>query len=247
MKKILICILCFVAARGFGQFRLGIEGGATVANFWQTDGFGGLGTGLSSWPVGGYHAGLVGELDLGSSGLVFQPAVLYYTNGSHLYNSVGFIDNTNVTITATNTNLKIASLRVPLNFAYKFAINNRVKVLGGLGPYFAKTLSSTEKGTYTGNIANADGTFTFVSGSIDNKAQLSSGYSYASTGVTKVNPYDIGGDVFIGAEYKKFQLTINYSRGFTRMYRTTYANTGNFAWNFTLAYLIFGHDRKPDL
>ena len=247
MKKIMICILCFAATRGFGQIRVGVEGGGTVANFWQTDGYHGLPTGLSSWPIGGYHAGLVAEFDLGSSGVVFQPAVLYYTNGSHLYNSVGFVDNTNVVINASDTKLKINTLRVPFNFVYKFAINNKLKILGGLGPYFAKTLSGTEKGFYTGDIQNADGTYTSVTGSVDNKVQVSDGYSYATTGTSKVNSYDIGGDLLIGGEYKKFQLTINYSRGFTRMYRTTYGNAGNFAWNFTLAYLIFGHDRKPDL
>ena len=247
MKKIMICILCFGVTQGFAQIRLGIEGGSTTANFWQTDGFKGLGTGLSSWPITGFHAGLVGELDLGGSGVVFQPAVLYYENGSHLGNAAGFIDNGNVTIDYTNTTLKIYSIRVPLNFIYKFPITSKFKVLGGMGPYFAKTLSANEKGYYMGNIEDANGNYVFAGGPINNKAQISSGVSYATGGVSRVNSYDIGGDVLIGAEYKKFQFTINYNRGFTRMYRTAYANCGNFAWNFTLAYLLFGHDRKPSL
>jgi len=245
MKKIMICILCFGVTRGFAQVRLGIEGGSTTANYWQTDGYSGLGTGLSSWPMTGWHAGLVGELDLGSSGFVFQPAVLYYVNGSHLANSVGFIDNANVTIDYSNTTVKVNSLRIPLNFIYKFAVTDKIKVFGGLGPYFAKTLSGTEKGYYVGNIQEANGDYTPAGGAINNKVQISNGISYAPGGISRVNSYDIGGDLLIGAEYKKFQFTINYDRGFTRMYRTTYANCGNFAWNFTLAYLIFGHDRKP--
>jgi hypothetical protein len=245
MKKIMFCILCFGVTSGFAQIRLGIEGGSTTANFWQTSGYNGLGTGLSSWPTTGWHAGLVGELDLGSSGVVLQPAVLYYVNGSHLANSVGFTDNTNIAINYSNTTVKVASLRIPINFVYKFAVTNKIKVLGGLGPYFAKTLSGTEKGWYGGNIQDANGNFTPAGGGINNKVQISDGISYAPGGVSRVNSYDIGGDLLFGAEYKKFQCTINYSRGFTRMYRTTYANCGNFAWSFTVAYLLFGHDRKP--
>lgn len=245
MKKIIICILCFGVTRGFAQFRLGIEGGLTTANFWQTDGYTGLGTGLSSWPMTGFHAGIVGELDLGSSGVSLQPAILYLQNGSHLANSVGFQDIGNVAVNYSNTTVRINSLRIPVNFVYKFAVTDQLKVLGGIGPYFAKTLSGTEKGYYGGNIQQSNGDYTPTASGIDNKIQISNGLSYAPGGVSRVNTYDIGGDLLFGVEYKKFQVTANYSRGFTRMYRMTYANAGNFAWNLTVAYWLFGHDRKP--
>jgi hypothetical protein len=247
MKKIMICILCLTATRSFAQFHLGIEGGSTTPNFWQTDGFQGLGTGLSSWPITGWHAGLLAEFDLGASGLVFEPAVLYYQNGSHLATSSGFTNIGNIDVNYSNTTLRINSLRIPLNMIYKFALTNKLKVFGGFGPYFAKTLSGTEKGYFGGTIQQPDGSYVVAGGAINNTVQLSSDYSYAPAGVSRVNSYDIGGDILIGGEYKKFQFRIDYSRGFTRMYRTRYANAGNFDWNFTLAYMIFGHDRKPAL
>lgn len=247
MKKFLICILCLMATRSFAQVRLGIEGGSTTPNYWQTDGYGGLGTGLSSWPITGFYAGLVGEIDLGYSGMVLQPALLYYEDGSHLGNSIGFIDNGPATIDYSNTHVKVYSLRLPVNFVYKFNVTDKIKVMGGLGPYIAKTLSGTEKGFWEGSTEDANGNFAFAGGGINNKIQVGNGYSYAVGGTSKIAPIDIGGDLLLGAEYKKIQFTINYSRGFSRMYRTTYANCGNFAWNFGFAYLIFGHDRKPKL
>jgi hypothetical protein len=247
MKKILICILCFVATQGYCQFRVGVEGGLTTSNFWQTDGYGGLSTGLSSWPISAFYAGVMGELDLGYSGVVFQPAILYYENGSHLGNSVGFPTTGPANIDYTNTHLEIYSLRIPLNFIYKFALTDKIKVMAGAGPYFAKTLSGTEKGFWEGSTQDNNGDFIFAGGGINNKVVLSDNYSQAVNGTTNVNSYDIGGDFLIGVEYKKFQLTGSYSRGFTRMYRTQYANCGNFSWNLGIGYLLFGHDRKPKM
>jgi hypothetical protein len=247
MKKIMICILCLAVTRGFGQVRLGIQGGATTANFWQTDGYSGLGTGLSSWPITGFTGGLIGEIDLNSSGLMIQPSLSYYVYGSHLANSAGFIDGPNFHLGYTNTMLYVYSIRLPINLVYKFSITDKWKVFGGLGPYIAKALSGTEKGYYKGDSLLPNGQYIGVEGQINNKAQISKGLSYSPGGVTRINPYDIGGDILLGVEYKKFQFAMNYSRGFTRIYRTNYVNAGNFAWNFSLAYMIFGHNKKPAL
>jgi len=246
MKKILICILCLTVTRSFGQFRLGVTGGATTANLWQTDGYTGVPTGLSSWPITGFTGGLIAEIDLNSSGLMIQPSLSYYVYGSHLANSTGFPSG-NVIIDYSNTMLYIYSLRLPVNLVYKFSITDKWKVFAGIGPYVAKALSGTEKGYYKGYYTASDGSYVGVGVQINNKAKLSTDLSNAPAGITNINPYDVGGNVLLGLEYKKFQFAINYSRGFTKVYRSSYANTGNFAWNFSLAYMIFGHNKKPAL
>ena len=71
--------------------------------------------------------------------------------------------------------------------------------------------------------------------------------SFNNGGITKIAPYDIGMDIQVGAQYKKFQFNINYARGYTKLYQTNYVKSGNSIWSFTLAYLIFGHDIKPKL
>lgn len=246
MKKIMICILCLTVTRSFGQFRLGVTGGATTANLWQTDGYTGVPTGLSSWPITGFNGGLIAEIDLNSSGLMIQPSLSYYVYGSHLANSQGFPSG-NITIDYSNTMLYVYSLRLPVNLVYKFSITDKWKVFAGIGPYIAKALSGTEKGYYKGYYTTPDGQYIGVGGHIDNKAKISTDLSNSTAGITNINPYDIGGNLLLGVEYKKFQFSINYSRGFTKVYRSSYANTGNFAWNFSLAYMIFGHNKKPAL
>jgi hypothetical protein len=223
-------------------------GGATTANLWQTDGYSGLGTGLSSWPITGYHGGVEAEIDLNSLGLMIETSLSYYQYGSHLANSLGFLPGpNNSTIDYSETNLKINTLRLPINLMYKYSITDKWKVFAGFGPYIAKTLSGTEKGYYKGFIQNPDGSYNVIYGGIDNKAQISSGFSYAPGGTTKLASFDIGANVLFGVQYKKFKFAFNYNRGFTQVYRNKYANTGNFAWSYTVSYMIFGHDKKAPL
>jgi hypothetical protein len=246
MKKIMICILCMAVTRCFGQIRIGVTGGATTANLWQTDGYTGLGTGLSSWPITGFNGGIIAEIDLNSSGLMIQPSLTYFSSGSHLANSKGFIDGNNFSIDFTNTMLYVYSLKLPVNLVYKFSITNKWKVFAGIGPYISKTLSGSEKGYYKGDTL-LNGQYVLLGGRIDNKAKIGKGKSYAPGGVTNIAPYDIGGNMLLGVEYKKFQFAINYSRGFSNVYTSTYAKAGNFAWNFSLSYMLFGHNKKPAL
>jgi hypothetical protein len=246
MKKLIICALCFVSYHGFAQFRLGVQGSFSSLNFWQTDGYSGLPTQLQTNAINGFQAGLVAEYDLGYTGLVLQPALMYAENGSHLVNVQGFVDPPNEVIGVSNTTLKIYSIRLPINLLYRIEANKNLRFFVGFGPYIAKNVAGTEKGYYQGydNPAGADLPFTKP---IDNKAKISSDPSSATQGVTNIASFDFGVDGLIGASYKKWELSASWNRGFSRLYHTTYANTGNVFWNFTLAYMIFGHNRKPQL
>jgi hypothetical protein len=245
MKKLIVCILCLVSMHGFAQFRLGVQGSFSSLNMWQSDAFGGLPTGLHTEAMNGFQGGLVGEYDLGYSGLVLQPAIMYAENGSHLVNTMGFTSAPNETIGLTDTHLKYYSIRVPVNLLYKYELNSRVRVFVGAGVYVAKNISGSEKGKiyYVEN----DNNTVELSRPLDNTAKMSTGISNATQGTTNIAPVDFGLDLLFGASYKKFDFSISYNRGLSRMYHTTYANAGNTFWNFTVAYRIFGHYRKPKL
>jgi hypothetical protein len=121
-----------------------------------------------------------------------------------------------------------------------------LKVFAGAGPYIAKALSGTETGTYYGT-TNTGANYTAVNGPINNTVKINGNFSQASLGVSNVASIDIGLDVLAGIQYKKLQISASWNRGFSTVYRTPYVNLGNQFWNFTLGYLIFGHERKPKL
>ncbi|MBS1661630.1 MAG: outer membrane beta-barrel protein [Bacteroidetes bacterium] len=248
MKKLLICILCFSATQSFAQLRLGVTGSFSAANFWQSEGYRGLQSGVNTWAINDYQAGIMAEYDLGHTNLILQPAVLYAESGSHLGNRIGLGSVGNVHIGFSNTTIKVQAIRVPVNLLYKWDINNgKVRILAGLGPYIAKNISGTEKGYFQGDTLNNSGGYTTIKYDVNNKVEFKSGKSSVVSGITRIAPYDIGMDIQIGAQYKKFQFAFNYTRGFTRLYSTNYVNAGTAITNFTLSYIIFGHDIKPKL
>lgn len=246
MRKLLICILCFTVTQGYAQLRLGVEGSYSSVGLWQSQGYSGLPSGMNTSLRNGFQAGIVAEYDLGHTNLILQPAVLYALNGANLGNSQGFPSNGTLSIGSSYSTIKLYSVRIPVNLLYKWEITDKIKVLVGLGPYFAQHISGTEKGYYTAD-SLSNGNYVNVTYSIDNKVKFESGKSSSVQGVTRIQPYDIGMDAEIGVQYKRFQFMINYSRGFSTLYQTNYVNMGNTFWNFTLAYMIFGHDIKPKL
>lgn len=249
MKKLLIwliCILCFAVTQTYAQVRVGVQGSFSSLNFWQGQGYGGSPSGVNTWAINGFQAGIVAEYDLGHSNLILQPALLYTENGAHLGNRLGFPSGGDVNIDFSNTTIKLYAIRLPINLLYKWQVNDRLRILAGLGPYIAKHVSGTEKGFYLADTIS-NGTYTTLKYPINNKVKFESGSSSSLEGVTKILPFDVGIDFTVGAQYKRFQGMINYSRGFSRLYHTRYVNAGNTFWNFTVAYMIFGHDIKPKL
>ena len=244
MKKLIVCILCLASTHLFAQFRLGVEGSFSSLNMWQSDQISGLPTGAQVRQMNGFQAGLFAEYELGYSGIVLQPALLYVENGTNFGNTQGFIDNANYSIGYSSTYLRIYSIRLPINLLYRFAITNKWGVFGGFGPYIAKTLGGTEKGyyqvVYTAN--NQPGAFP-----INNTLHNSTNPSYAPGGVSNVASFDFGADVLLGFSYKRFDFSASFNRGFTELYRTPYTDLGNQFWNFTVGYTLAGHHRKPKL
>lgn len=246
MKKLLICILCFVSVQGFAQIRAGIQGSFSSINVWQTDGYTGVPSDENTWQLNGFQAGIFAEYDLGYSGLMLQPALMYAENGAHLGQSKPFVPIGDYTIGFSDTKLQYYSLRLPLNLVYGYRIDPKFKVFAGIGPYIAMTLSGTEKGNSTG-YTTSGGNFQFQTMPINNKVKISTDASAATLGYSNVAPIDIGMDILLGFQYKKLQVSASWNRGFSKMYHTSYVNLGNEFWNFTLGYVLFGHERKPKL
>jgi hypothetical protein len=244
MKKLIVCILCLASTHLFAQFRLGVQGSFSTVNCWQTDQIGGLPTGAQTRQLNSYQAGLFAEYDLGYSGLVLQPALMYAENGTNFGNTIGFIDNANYSIGYSSTYLRVYSLRLPINLVYKFAISDKWKVFAGVGPYIAKNLGGTEKGYYQVVYSANDQPGAFP---INNTLKFSSNPSYAPGGTSNVTAFDFGADFLIGFSYKRIDISASFNRGFTQIYHTTYTDLGNQFWNFTVGYTLFGHARKPKL
>jgi hypothetical protein len=244
MKKLIVCILCLASTHLFAQFRLGIQGSFSTVNCWQTDQIGGLPTGAQTRQLNSYQAGLFAEYDLGYSGLMIQPALMYAENGTNFGNTIGFIDNANYSIGYSSTYLRVYSLRLPINLVYKFAISNKWKVFAGIGPYIAKNIGGTEKGYYQVVYSANDQPGAFP---INNTLKISGSRSYAPGGSSNVTAFDFGADFLVGFSYKRFDISASFNRGFTQIYHTTYTDLGNQFWNFTVGYTLFGHARKPKL
>ncbi len=244
MKKLIVCVLCLSSTHLFAQLRLGVQGSFSSLNMWQTDQIGGLPTGAQTRQLNGFQAGLFAEWDLGYSGLVLQPALMYAENGTNFGNTQGFQDNGNYAIGYSSTYLRINSVRLPINLVYKYAISNKWKVFIGVGPYLAKNIGGTEKGYYQIIYLSTDEPSAYA---INNKLHTSSNPSYAPGGMSNVTAFDFGADVLLGFSYKRFDFSASYNRGFTELYHTTYTDLGNDFWNFTVGYTLFGHYRKPKL
>jgi len=194
--------------------------------------------------MNGFQAGVYAEYDLGYSGLMIQPALMYAENGTNLKNTTGFIDNLEYNIGESDTYLRIYSLRLPINLVYKFAITDKWRVFAGIGPYLAKNLNGTEKGYYT-QIYNSNGNKVYAP--INNTMKFSSNPSYAPGGSSNMTSFDFGADFLLGFSYKRFDVSASFNRGFTQVYHTSFLDLGNQFWHFTVGYTLFGHYRKPKL
>ena len=241
----MICILCLASIPCFAQFRLGVQGSLSSLNFWQTDGYAGLPSQEFTWQMNGYRAGIFGEYDLGYSGLEIVPALMYSLTGAHIGQSQGFPSDPNLSYNFSDTRVKINSLTLPVNLEYGFRVSPRFKVFGGAGLYVSKSLSGTEKGNYSvDSSTNFVYDYTFRR---TNNLKFNNNASNYVVGQSNVSAIDFGMNILAGFQYKKLQISASYNRGFVKMYHTSYVNMGNQMWNFTVGYVLFGHDRKARL
>src|ERR1700761_5175008 len=115
MKKLLICILCLASLKGFSQLRVGVQGSFSALTYWQNNRYTGLDAAEFTQAVNGWQAGVFAEYDLGYSGLVIQPALMYATTGAHMGQTRDFSTYNNLVVGYSDTHLHINTLRLPIN------------------------------------------------------------------------------------------------------------------------------------
>jgi hypothetical protein len=229
MKKIFFVLCCFVSTRSYSQIKIGVEGGYHSASFAQSGETSAPGYGMSPFSISGFNAGIVSEIPL-SKKIFLQPGLLYFSNGTHIIGQGGISGYTGSSYTA----IQLYYLRLPVNVVYKMKLNNRFNLLVGAGLYTAKGLSGTGKG-------NEEETSPFArpsAYSFNSKVDFSDDDSPSSANNTKIKPFDFGFTVLAGIEWGNFQLTANYSHGFSQVYADGGYQYKNVAFGITLAYLF---------
>jgi hypothetical protein len=111
---------------------------------------------------------------------------------------------------------------------YKENLNKSLKLLIAAGFYGAAGLSGTEKGFDQA----PSGTTT-----IDRNVQFSNSTNYVNN-ATLVKPLDFGYNLSAGLEFKKFQFTFDYSRGFNSIFPIGSTNFVNETFGLSVAYLL---------
>jgi hypothetical protein len=227
MKKIFFLLLLFISTHSFSQIKIGFAGGYNSAKFVQAGNppLSDYGNFPSSINI--FNAGIVSEIPV-SKKIFLQPALLYFGNGTHINGeslNPGYA-------TYSHTDIQIYYLRLPVNIVYKMKLNNQFKLLAGAGLYAAKGLSGTGKGIIEGSgISGLPFAYAFNS-----KINFTSGNSSAND--TNIKPFDFGINILAGVEWKSFQLTANYSRGFSQVYSDGGYNYKNAVFSVSLAYLF---------
>src|ERR1700761_128700 len=245
MKKLMICILCLASIPCFAQFRVGVQGSFSSIGFWSTDRYTGYPSTEFIWEMNGFRGGVFGEYDLGYSGLMLVPSLTYGVNGAHVGQSIGFPANANFSYNFSDSRIKIYNVQLPINLEYGYRVSQKFKVFAGVGVYVAKSISGTEKGNYSvDSFNNSNYAFTIRK---TNNLEFNNHRSQFVAGQSNVQPIDGGFDILAGFQWKKLQISASYNRGFVQMYRTDYYNMGNQFWNFTVGYVLWGHERKPKL
>lgn len=126
-KLIFFVVFALVAQVAIAQ-SFGIKGGVNFANM----SFSNSGLNISPKSIIGFHFGAVAEFELQES-LSFNTGILYSLKG---YKVKMDFDGESMEET-----LKVNYLEIPLNFAYKFALNETSKFFVQAGPYLGYALS----------------------------------------------------------------------------------------------------------
>jgi Outer membrane protein beta-barrel domain len=227
MKKIFFFLLCFVSTHSFSQIKIAAEGGYNSARFVQSGETPSADYGNSPSSISTFNAGIVSEIPL-SKKIFLQPALLYFGNGTHIEGQAinpGYES-------FSHTAIQIYYLRLPVNVVYKMKLNNQFKLLAGAGLYAAKGLSGTGKGIIEGSGLST----TAFAYAFNSKVNFSNDNS--SSNETNINPFDFGFNLLAGIECKNFQLTANYSHGFSQVYSDGGYNYKNAEFGIALAYLF---------
>ncbi|HAQ17708.1 MAG TPA: hypothetical protein DCR40_00560 [Prolixibacteraceae bacterium] len=133
MKSKLIFFIVFVLFVQVANAQVfGIKGGINIANMTFTA----SGMDLSPKSIIGIHVGPVAEFEL-QENLYFNTGLLYSIKGYKL--KMEFLGE------SIESTAKFNCLEIPLNFVYKYSLNDASKLFAQAGPYLGYALSGTAK------------------------------------------------------------------------------------------------------
>jgi hypothetical protein len=132
MKKIILTTVAaiMIAAVSQAQFTLGVKVGGNLDNQKVSVSNGSI---YASDNLRGYHAGLIGELDLGSN-FYLQPQVLFSRKGAMHFSSTG----------AHETKVRMSYVELPVNVVYKLDLPFG-KVFAGAGGAFSYAVGGKQE------------------------------------------------------------------------------------------------------
>ncbi len=204
---------------GYNDVNLSNRGMLPFKNYEHNSGISLLYSSINSFQVG---AGV--EIPLGKKWCI-EPALLYFGNGSHIS---GQTLNPGIDWDLV-VNVRLYSLRIPVNIIYKAELVKAVHFFAGAGLYFSRGLWGKE----IGQLITEDGGIS--SQSVDNNVKFLKGTSANWTNPS-FNPYDFGYNILAGIEWKRFKLTSSISNGLIEAYTGYNYNLWNSAFSVYLTY-----------
>lgn len=194
MKKFLmtLAVACFAltaSAQEKGDLRFGVTAGMNVSNI----------TDMEMDSRIGFHVGAKAEYNI-TDNLYGNAALLFSQKGSKSeWSEEGY----NVESTWNP-----GYIELPIHIGYRYKVDEKVSIFGETGPYFAYGICGKAKdewtGTYAGITESGEDKEDFFG---DDKKEDNYG----------AKRFDCGWGVKVGVEAAKFQVSLGYEYGFTKV------------------------------
>lgn len=228
MKKFFVAIVVLFTYSTFytanAQFHIGVRGGLNIANMSVKN----IPIATDNKSVTSYHLGGFAEFNL-TKKIGIETGLYLSGKGinSEFNQSLGFFS---VSGSAKITPLY---LEVPLNGVYNFDFK-LIKLRFFAGPYAAYGIGGKINSDFSASGLPID----LSSLGLQNE---SSNLVYGSDTTSNIRPFDFGLNIGVGAQFKKFDFSIQYGLGFLNIAadNTTGYESRNRVVRFTVGYRIF--------
>ena len=198
MKKFLmtLAVACFAltaSAQEKGDLRFGVTAGMNVSNI----------TDMEMDSRIGFHVGAKAEYNI-TDNLYGSAALLFSQKGAtkeHGYAEGGYTETSKLSCNP-------GYLQLPIHIGYRYKVGEKVSIFGETGPYFAYGICGKAKDewteTYAGITESGEDKEDFFG---DDKKEDNYG----------AKRFDCGWGVKVGVEAAKFQVSLGYEYGFTKV------------------------------
>ncbi|MBK8609850.1 MAG: PorT family protein [Chitinophagaceae bacterium] len=191
MKIILsICLILFSCFSSNAQLRLGIKAGYNNAwaDYRNPDG-------LIKHNITAFQVGVLGEVKIRK--MLLRTNILFNQKGNYVDNGQEILD------AGRQSTYRINYLEGNILVGYKFSLGRVAGIAFAAGPFIAKGISGTEKGSGS----SLAGVYL-----IDRKIKFSD-TEQSDNSTAYLRPIDYGIDINVTANFKKLFLYVNYGKG----------------------------------